>query len=171
MHFTPASVARRIAKLLAPPGAVVLDVGAGAGMFCIAAALAQEDASFVGVEWRPRLVDVANAVAAHVHAHNARFVLADALDLDWSDYDAFYLYNPFAEHVMESPFVIDRSVELEPELYVPYVEGVQDKLARLPRGVRVATFHGFGGEMPSEYVLVTTEPYGTDRVELWVKAR
>ncbi len=172
MHFTPASLAREIAKLLAPaPGATVLDVGAGAGMFCIAAALARRRSRFVGVEWRPRLVGVATELAARFRAHNASFVLGDALDLDWSAYDAFYLYNPFAEHVMESPFVIDRSVALEPTRYEHYVTGVQDRLAAAPLGTRVATYHGFGGEMPPSYVLAEHHVYGADRVELWVKAR
>jgi SAM-dependent methyltransferase len=172
MHFTPPEVARRVAKLLAPhPGAVVLDIGAGAGMFCIAAALAARSSQFVGVEQRRRLVDVANGLVERLQITNVRFILADALDLDWSVYDALYFYNPFAEYVMETPFLIDRSIAFDPKAFMPCIERVQDKLALQPHGTRVATYHGFGGELPEGYVLAAQEPYGTDRVELWVKAR
>jgi hypothetical protein len=172
MHFTPSVIARQIAKLLAPyPGMRVLDIGSGAGVFCVAGALAVPDAEFFGVEWRTRLVTVAKKLAEQLEISNASFVHADALDIDWSAYDAFYLFNPFAEHVMDSPFVIDRSVALDPSKYEPYIIGVQDKLAAMPRGTRVATFHGFGGEMPPEYLLVTVQALGTDHVEVWIKGR
>ena len=172
MHFTPSILARRIAAELAPePGMVVLDVGAGAGMFCIAAALVAPHAKFVGAEWRERLVETARTLARRFALENVSFVHADVLDLDWSAYDAFYLYNPFAEHVMERPFVIDKSVRLEPHLFTHYVRGVQDQLARAPIGTRVATYHGFGGELPPGYWRTTMHEYGTDRVEIWVKTR
>jgi SAM-dependent methyltransferase len=172
LHFTPSPLARHIAKILAPhPGTRVLDVGSGAGLFCVAAALVAPRAEFVGVEWRSRLVTIANELAARFDIANARFIQADALDLDWSAFDAFYFFNPFAEHVMESPFVIDRSVPLHPETYESYIIGVQDKLAPLPLGTRVATYHGFGGELPPGYVRVYEEEVGTDRIELWTKVR
>lgn len=172
MHFTPSAVARHVAKLLAPdPGTRVLDVGSGAGMFCVAGALAAPWAQFFGVEWRSRLVTVAAGLAERFQLSNAHFIHADALALDWSAYDAFYFFNPFAEHVLESPFVIDRSVALAPGSYIHYIAGVQDRLAALPLGTRVATYHGFGGELPPGYLLVTEEVLGTDRVELWIRSR
>src|SRR5262245_28809992 len=71
MHFTPVEVARLAARLLASsPGMTVLDVGAGAGKFCLVAALAVPDCEFVGVELRPHLVDLANALARNLGIHN-----------------------------------------------------------------------------------------------------
>ena len=129
MHFTPPALARQVARILAPrDGMNVLDVGAGAGMFCIAAAQAARWAHFVGVEWRTRLVEVATKIAGQLRVPNVEFVCSDALALDWSAYDAFYFYNPFAEHVMESPFVIDRTVPLEPTRYDHYIDGVCERL-------------------------------------------
>jgi tRNA G46 methylase TrmB len=87
--------------MLAPePGMSVLDVGAGAGKFCITAALAMPNAQFVGIEWRPHLVRFATRLAREWSLSNVRFVHGDALALDWSLYDAFYLYNPFAEQIL-----------------------------------------------------------------------
>jgi predicted RNA methylase len=172
VHFTPVGLARRIAAMLAPePGAVVLDVGAGPGMFCVAAALAARKSRFVGAEWRERLVEVARTLARRYELDNVSFVHADVLELDWSAYDSFYLYNPFAEHVMESPFLLDRDVRLDRARFTHYVRGVQERLALAPLGTRVATYHGFGGDVPPGYWLSSTHAYGTDRVELWVKTR
>ena len=172
MHFTPPAVSSQIARLLAPhAGARVLDVGCGPGLFCIAGALGAPWAEFVGIEWRPRLVSIARLVGDHLGVANARFIAGDALELDWSDYDAFYLFNPFAEHLLESPFVIDRSVRLEPSQFARHVAIVQAKLANLPVGARVATYHGFGGALPDDYALATRREHGTDRIELWVKVR
>ena len=170
MHFTSPALARRIVKLLEPKaGSVVLDVGSGAGLFCVAAALVTPDVRFVGVEQRHRLVEVANRLADRFEVENASFVHGDALDLDWSTFDTLYFFNPFAEHVMASTLAIDQDLILEPDLYYATIERVQDKLARAPRGTQVVTYHGFGGEVPSNYVLVFQVPHDTDRIELWIK--
>ncbi len=63
-HWTPIRVAARVVELLAlPPSAHVLDVGAGAGKFCIAVA-AMSGARVRGVEREPELVAVAREAAS-----------------------------------------------------------------------------------------------------------
>lgn len=172
MHFTPIEVARQAAPLLAPrPGMTVLDVGAGAGKFCLAAALAVPTATFVGVELRGHLVRFATRLATQLQLPNVRFVHADALDLDWSQFDAFYLYNPFAEQLFEHVFVLDRSITLDPLNFVQYVTAVRLRLAQARVGTRVVTYHGFGAPPPRGYDLAHLEQAGSDRVELWIKTR
>jgi len=172
-HFTPIEVARHVAKLLAPEqqGMTVLDVGSGAGKFCIGAGLAAPWAQFVGVELRPRLVRLADRLARTCGLPNVRFVHANALDLDWSAYDAFYFYNPFAEQMFDAAFVIDDTIEMNPSNYVRYVTGVGERLARARLGTRVATYHGFGATPPPGYELIHDEAFGSDRVELWIKTQ
>ncbi|MCX5741365.1 MAG: methyltransferase domain-containing protein, partial [Proteobacteria bacterium] len=81
IQFTPAQVVRQAARLLAPdPGARVLDVGAGAGKFCLIAANTVPTATFVGVERRADLVAVAQQLAIRLAIGNATFVVGDALD-------------------------------------------------------------------------------------------
>jgi SAM-dependent methyltransferase len=172
MHFTPLVVARQAATLLAPePGMSVLDVGAGAGKFCLAAALAVPTATFIGVELRGHLVRLASRLAARLALQNVRFLHSDALSLDWSQFDSFYLYNPFAEQLFEPAFVLDRSIELDPLNFVVYVTGVRRRLAEARIGTRVVTYHGFGAPPPLGYELTRQEPAGSDRVELWIKTR
>lgn len=172
LHFTPVDVARLAARMLAPePGMSVLDVGAGAGKFCLAAALAMPAVQFVGVEWRPHLVRVATRIARAWGLTNVRFTAADALELDWSGYDAFYFYNPFAEQLFDTELALDRSIDLDAIHFLPYVTAVSRKLADARLGTRVVTYHGYGAPLPLGYALAQAVSIGTDRVELWLKTQ
>lgn len=170
VHFTPVSVARHAARLLAPhPGMRVLDVGAGPGKFCVVAAAEVPDCTFVGVELRPHLVRVARRLAARMSVANATFVDGDALDLDWSEYDAFYFYNPFAEQLSGRMCALDSTLELMPSKFLRYVTATRERLARARVGTRVVTYHSLGAPTPIGYELVETCPAGIDRLELWIK--
>jgi len=170
IHFTPVHVARHAAHLLAPcAGMAVLDVGAGAGKFCLVAADAVPEATFVGVELRGHLVRVANRLAFELGLENVRFVHGDAFDLDWAGFDAFYLYNPFAEHLLEKAFLLDDQIARDPRSFDGYVDAVCERLAIARIGTRVVTYHGFGRSPPRGYDLTAVEAIGSDRVELWIK--
>lgn len=172
VHFTPINVAQHAVRLLAPrPGTMVLDVGSGVGKFCIAAALAAPQAQFVGVEWRRHLVRWGERIARAKQLSNARFIHADAIDLDWSEYQSFYLYNPFAEQLHSPAFVLDRTIDFDPAKFILYVNAVRARLAAARIGTRLVTYHGFGGPPPAGYELVREEAIGTDRLELWIKTR
>lgn len=165
-HFTPVSVARRAAELLAPtPDHRVLDLGAGPGKFCIVGA-AHTGASFTGVEHRLHFVKAAIDAGARVGVRRVHFIHANVLDLSWRPYDAYYLYNPFAEQVLGG---IDESLPVAPALYSFYVEEVRKRLRRARPGTRVVTYHGFGGSMPKSFSLAHREEAGSDELELWVK--
>jgi SAM-dependent methyltransferase len=172
LHFTPVEVARQAAVMLAPrPGMVVLDVGAGVGKLCLVAALEVPDARFVGVELRPHLVAVANRLAAACALGNVTFVAGDALGLDWSAYDAFYFFNPFAEQLFDRGLNLDDKLVVDPIHYALYVDAVRTRLAAARRGSRLVTYHGYGGEPPAGYDLVREVGIGSDVLALWVKAR
>jgi len=172
VFFTPIDVACHAAALLTPePGMRVLDVGAGAGKFCLTAALEIRNATFVGVEWRGHLVRLATRLAMELRLSNARFIHADALDLDWSEYDAFYLYNPFAEHLFEAPLVLDHTIALDPRNFILYVSAVRSRLALARVGTRVVTYHGYGARAPLGYELARKDAAGSDCIELWIKTR
>jgi len=167
LHFTPIAVARHAAELAAPARGRVLDIGSGAGKFCITAAKRRPDAHFVGVERRLRLVELARRLAGELA--NVEFIHADALDLDWSSFDAFYFYNPFGEHLHERPSWIDETVMLDPAHYPVYVDATIRRLARARAGTRVVTYHGLGEPLPATYELVRSDVIDAEPVELWVK--
>jgi SAM-dependent methyltransferase len=172
IHFTPIDVARHAATLLAPwPGMRVLDVGAGAGKFCLAAAHAVPTAHFVGVELREHLVRLATRLAVEWRIPNALFLPGDAFDLDWSLFDAFYFYNPFAEYLLDKPFLLDDELDFARGGFDLNVAAVQERLTAARPGTRVVTFHGFGGAPPAGYQLVLGEEIETGRMELWIKSQ
>jgi predicted RNA methylase len=169
--FTPLDVAAYAARLLTPePGMTVLDVGAGVGKFCIAAALTVPACEFVGVEWRPHLVDLANALARELGVPNARFVRGDAFELDWSRFDSFYFFNPFGELLRDPDFLLDRSVEHDSAAFIRCVSGARRKLARARVGTRVVTYHGLGAPLPPGFEQSRASFGSCKRVELWIKA-
>jgi len=170
VHFTRVAIAKIAARLLAPrAGMRVLDVGSGVGKFCLVAAQVVPAATFVGVELRPHFVKLARKLAARAELGNVRFIRADALDLDWTEYDAFYLYNPFAEQLHDDrQLVMDQTLSRDPAHFVAYVTGVRQRLAAARIGTRVVTFHGFGAPVPYGYDLVESH---NERLQLWIKTR
>jgi len=168
-HWTPVRVAARVADLLTRAGATrILDVGSGAGKFCIVGALST-DAEFVGVERRGYLVDIAKQTALRFGADRATFVHASADNFSFEGFDGVYLYNPFYEQISRFLVQIDGGIERSPLMYRHFVRSTMNKLAAMAPPVAVVTFNGFGGLMPPEYDFRGDEPAGNDQLELWVK--
>ncbi len=167
-HFTPVVVARRAAELLAPTSSHrVLDLGAGAGKLCLVGA-ASTGASFTGIEKRRHFVQAAIEAGAQLRLRNVHFIHADILEVDWRPYDSYYLFNPFAEHLLGA---IDHTELVAPALFGFHVQEVQKRLRDARRGTRVVTYHGFGGNMPRSFRLAACEDAGSDQLELWIKDR
>ncbi|HEY2896964.1 MAG TPA: methyltransferase domain-containing protein [Gemmatimonadaceae bacterium] len=95
-HWTPVEVAIRATALLSPtPHMRVLDVGAGVGKLCAVGALSS-NAVWYGVEQHEELVNAARRLTRALGiANRTQFLHGDVFAIDWSDFDALYLYNPF----------------------------------------------------------------------------
>ena len=168
--WTPVEVAHRAGRLLAERNVKrVLDVGAGVGKFCIVAACACPDVEFVGIEHRPHFVEAARAASARIGTDNARFVVGDATAAGLLDFDALYLYNPFAENLYVDRNPLDNTVELSPRRLIADVQRIVHALVAAAVGMCLVTYHGFGGPIPATYELVNEEEAGTDWLRLWVK--
>jgi predicted RNA methylase len=168
-HWTPVQVAARAAHLLTRAGANrVLDVGSGAGKFCIVGALST-DAEFVGVERRGYLVDIAKQTALKFGVDRATFVHASANGFSFEGFNGVYLYNPFYEQISTFLVQIDGAIERSALVYRDFVRSTMDKLAAMAPPVAVVTYNGFGGPMPPGYEFCGDEPAGNDQLELWVK--
>jgi SAM-dependent methyltransferase len=170
-HWTPVEVAKRAAQLLVEAGARnVLDVGSGPGKFCIIGALTTR-ASFTGIDRRPALVAVARDAATRTGAARALFHHANVLRFPFDGYDGFYFYNPFYEQVNRELLQIDDTNAHSSLLFRRCVYATRAKLARLPAGTVVVTYHGIGGSMADGYRRLHHEQAGDGVLALWIKVR
>lgn len=168
LHWTPVRVAAEAAKLLSTgPGTRVLDVGCGPAKFCLVAASFTEG-SFTGVEQRKELVVAAKNAARQLQLKNVEIIHGNVVALDFTPYDAFYLYNPFEEN-MARGHKIDATVPLSPLLFKRYNSYVAAQLGARPIGTRVVTYAGYADEIPACYDCESA--LFRDELKLWVKRR
>lgn len=149
-HWTPVRAAVRVASLLcAGTSTRVLDIGAGVGKVCTIGALSG-DGMWVGIEQHAHLVESATVLARSLGvASRTHFLQADAFSIDWNEFDALYLYNPFELQLFRDP--VPNAARSE------QIARVQERLAALPGCTRVVTLHGFGGVMPATFELLYHE--------------
>lgn len=165
-HWTPLAAALRAAALLVErPGARVLDVGSGAGKLCLVGALTTTG-SFTGIERDAELVKVARRIVHEHRIQRVRYVEGDALAADWTTFDAIYLFNPFANDVkLVGEKLSDRPAAEDD--FIDLVRRTEAKLAALPSGTRVVTYHGFGGTMPEGLIERHAEVVGPGVLQVW----
>jgi SAM-dependent methyltransferase len=168
--WTPLPVAWRAAEVLRSLGAKrVLDVGCGPGKFCIVAGALAPGIKFVGVEHRSRFVATAREVAARLGVSNAEFAVGDATMAALDAFDAFYLFNPFAENTFEEGNCLDRDVDLSFNRYASDLRRMRVALSRARIGTVVVTYHGFGARPPRGYEQLRADPIGSSSLCVWQK--
>jgi predicted RNA methylase len=169
-YWTPLSVSLRAARWLEVAGArTVVDIGAGAGKFCVSAALATE-CHFTGIEHRPRLVEAARELARVFDVGDrVRFVQGSLDDRMPDAADAYYLFNPFGENLFDAGERLDAEVELGVERYKRDVATIERLLQQMPVGTCVVTYNGFGGRVPDSFVQVHVDRTLPNVLRMWRK--
>jgi len=165
-HFTPIEMIKMASQFLVQKeGARVLDIGSGAGKFCIVGATCT-DGHFTGVEIRKRLHSVASHIVQSRKLINIELIHSNITQIDFTEYDAFYLYNPFFENIM-SLDRIDTSLEFSKSLYKDYSNCVKEKLDALPLGTRLVTYYSAYDEVPKSYRIL--EKVEIQKITMWEK--
>ena len=166
IHWTPLQVAALAAKFLAPDEqAHVLDIGAGAGKFCIAGGY-YTPGSFTGIEQRKNFVTIGNKVIRQLNLDRVTLIHGNFMSLDLKKYTGIYFYNSFHENIVHSDS-LDNKIELSSELFDEYSVYFYKQLKAMPVGTRLATYWLAITEVPSSYKIC--ELHFDGRLKLWIK--
>jgi len=166
-HFTPVDMAIKAANFLVKKtGTKVLDIGSGAGKFCMIGS-ACTDGHFTGVEQRDNLHELGEQIHQKYKLQNITFINANINQIDFSDYDAFYFFNPFYENIIQFD-KIDDAVEVETDLYDEYSSYVKNQLDKMPLGTRLVTFFSAYDEVPKSYKLISKND--RQKISMWEKS-
>ena len=167
MHWTPLQIAKKAAEFLSVGRAPkILDIGSGAGKFCLSAAYYQPKTFFYGIEQRSDLVKSAESAREVLQLQNVYFLHANITSLDLSPYDHFYFFNSFYEN-LDDNFKIDNQILYSAELYGIYKNYLYKQFEKKPIGTRIATFHSTEDEIPEQFHEVGSSE--DNLLKFWVK--
>ncbi|MDN5288384.1 MAG: putative methyltransferase [Mucilaginibacter sp.] len=165
-HFTPLSIARKAAEFLSIPNTRVLDIGSGAGKFCLTAGYHFRETFFYGVEQRHELHHLAENIKRYTDLPNVNFIYGNVTQINFKEFDHFYFYNSFYENI-DQINKIDDTIELSEGLYNYYTQYLYMALSAKPSGTRLVTFHSLEQEIPPDYRLADVS-YDT-LMKMWIK--
>jgi Methyltransferase domain len=169
LHFSPIEVSKHVAKFLTQkkPNAKILDIGSGAGKFCMVGSLFT-DGHFTGVEQRESLHVIANEIAETHFLQKVEFILENILNIPFGDFDGFYIFNSFYENVSFDDNITDE-INLSQPNYDAYSTYVKDELDNMPIGTRLATYFCSRSVAPDSYELV--DDTFNENLNLWIKTQ
>jgi hypothetical protein len=169
-HWTPLPSIVRAAEWFQEFGVhSAVDIGSGAGKFCVAAALAG-DCRYTGLEQRPGLLSAARELTRLFGIEDrVHFVEGVCGAQPPPPADAYYLYNPFGENLLPSDERIPEHVPLSDARYLSEIVAMEDFLQAAPVGTYLLTYNGFGGRMPADYRQLRTARDLPNLLRLWRK--
>ena len=168
-HWTPLRIARLAADFLtSTPKSKILDIGSGAGKFCLAGACIAPRHLFYGIEQREYIFKEALRAQKQIGVSNVSFIHGNFTRLDLREFDHFYFFNSFYENLNDEGR-IDHEVEYSEELYRSYVRHLHSGLQLMPGGTRIATYHSLCEEIPLSYDLIDSLEGGN--LNFWIKRR
>jgi len=167
LHWTPLKVAKKAAQFLVPvDGSKVLDIGSGAGKFCLAASYYKPNGLFYGIEQRKNLLDCAIEAEYNLDLNNLSFIHGNFTQLDFTQFDHFYFYNSFYENI-DGTEKIDYKIQHSLSLYNYYNSYLFNQLEKMPAGTRVVSYHSWEDNMPPGYRIVKGE--FDNLLKYWIK--
>lgn len=169
-YWTPLPVIRRIASWLrAERIDTLVDIGSGAGKFCVATALLTS-CRIIGLEQRPSLVAVAQSLAELFEVDDrVRFVAGAFGDVPTPPASAYYAFNPFGEYAFSSARDLDDGVSFSEQAYARDVDAMTRFLRRAPVHTRLITYNGFGADPPPSYEQIRLDHTHRGALRMWKK--
>ncbi|ATP57786.1 methyltransferase [Pedobacter ginsengisoli] len=166
LHWSPMAVVKKAAEFLAPsPGSRIIDIGSGAGKFCIAAAQHCPESEFHGIEQRESLYLTALRSKVLSGLDNVHFMHGDFTELNLNPYTGIYFFNSFAENLYTFDR-IDNTIQHSASLYNYYTSYLYNILEEKPSGTRLASYHVSENDIPICYELIATD--FKNNLKLWI---
>jgi SAM-dependent methyltransferase len=169
-YWSSVEAAQTASRLLREAGATqVLDAGSGVGKFCAIASLDLAHRVW-GVERRGELVFESRRLAQVL---GAEVVIQEGTlhDVDASEFDGFYFFNPFGEYVAADEDRYDMASPRSFDAYIRDARLVEKWLRAAPVGTAMVTYNGLGGRIPVSYRVRHTTHVRDDTMRLWVKEK
>jgi len=167
-HYTSVYISQRAAKYLAVKEDIqILDIGSGTGKFCLVGAICT-NAHFTGVEFRKYQSEIAKECADRYAITNVSFVHANILDINFDEFDAFYIFNPFLENI-DTSARMDQLMDGKESDYEVFKKYVHDQLEKKKIGTRLATYWTALSQVPESYEL--KKSILGDTLKFWEKVR
>jgi len=164
-QWTPISVAKKAIAYLGVDGESILDIGSGAGKFCLIAG-SLGNSKIVGIEKKESLFKLSQKLTVEFGLKNVNFIHGDIKELDFSQFDHFYFFNAFEEHVNLKD-QLDKEIMIDPEYYQSMIDWINQKFDDAPKGTKIVTYCGDCREIPESYSLVKSSNRG--KLRFWVK--
>ena len=171
-YWTPLAVAKQAAEWLEDQGVrIVVDIGSGAGKFCVAGALFGT-CRFIGLEQHSSLVASARALADLFDLNDRVSFVIGALGAAPTPVgDAYYFFNPFGDYRLGADHPLEAGAEFTDTRFADDVAAAEDLLQRAPVGTWILTYNGFGGRVPADYQLIRLDLELPGVLRLWRKQR
>ena len=121
----------------------VLDIGSGTGKFCLSAAVLNPDTHFTGVEINPKYWAESIRMKDRLGISNVDFIYCDYKDIDITEYDGIYIFNPFVMSPND-PFGQKYQYGIEQDSdYHEYVNKFKSDLFTANIGTRLVMYNPF----------------------------
>lgn len=168
IHWTPTKIIEIVIQWCVENNtAKILDIGSGVGKFCFVGALIS-NIKFTGVEKRKSLHKQAVSIQDKLNLKNINFINTNILNIDFTDYDTFYYFNPFFEQIYKLGR-IDKSTRYQPVKFLIYQEYVYHELNKKEIGTKIITYCAPEFQLPDEYTMKNMMFDGL--LQLWIKEK
>ncbi len=166
IHWTPIEIIKKSVKWISKfPDSKILDVGSGVGKFCVYGSLIC-DSEFTGVEIRKNLVGISNELANKFSLERVKFIHANITEIDFSNYNCIYYYNPFCEQEATAIF-IDNNLKMGSLELNKYEKHISNQLELMKAGTLLITYLSPQFQPPIDFV--AEEIHQDGDVVFWVK--
>lgn len=166
VHWTPIQIIETVVEWCKEnSSSSILDIGSGVGKFCMVGASISK-LKFTGIEKRKSLYKQAVKIKDKLEVKNVSFFNDNILNIDFSDFDTFYYFNPFFEQIHELER-IDKTTNYQPHKFLIYQEYVFNELSKKEKGTKFISYCSQEFYPPDSYAMRNMKFDGL--LQMWEK--